>query len=102
MDDSALLSVRLTPEGGRDAVMRRDNGLLYVRVAAPPVAGAANKALVALLSKSLRVAKSRISLLSGGTGREKTLRIDGMTVDALDARLKDIMKDENTEQKENL
>jgi uncharacterized protein (TIGR00251 family) len=87
MADSALLRVRLTPKGGRDALIRRDGDVLHARVAAPPVDGAANRALIVLLAESLNVAKSRISLLSGQTGRDKTIRIDGLDAEALSARL---------------
>ncbi|MBP1852271.1 uncharacterized protein (TIGR00251 family) [Rhizobium halophytocola] len=50
---------------------------LKVRVAAAPEKGKANKALIALLAKSLKTAKSGISLISGDTSRQKILRIDG-------------------------
>ena len=48
---------------------------LAVRVASPPVDGAANEVLVAWLAKQLGVAKSAVSLRSGATGRLKLLRI---------------------------
>lgn len=87
MAESALLRVRLTPKGGRDALIRREGEVLYARVAAPPVAGAANRALIALLADTLDVAKSRITLQSGQTSREKVLRVEGMDAEALAARL---------------
>ena len=92
MDDYALLRVRLTPKGGRDALMRREGGILYVRVAAPPVEGAANRALIALLAKTLGAAKSRITIQTGETGRDKSLRIEGMDSAALDAKLQTLLK----------
>ncbi len=76
------LSVRLTPNGGRDAVdgVETDaNGEAYLklRVTAVPEDGKANKALVALLAKRLKIAKSAISIVSGETARKKILRIEG-------------------------
>ena len=53
-NQNALLRVRLTPKGGRDALMKRDEGILHVRVAAPPVDGAANKALIILFPTHCR------------------------------------------------
>jgi uncharacterized protein (TIGR00251 family) len=50
---------------------------LKARVTAVPEKGKANKALIALLAKSLRVAKSSVSLASGEMSRKKILRIDG-------------------------
>lgn len=87
MAESALLRVRLTPKGGRDALIRRDGEVLYARVAAPPVDGAANRALIALLAEALHIPKSRIALQSGQTGRDKLLRVEGLDAEALEARL---------------
>jgi uncharacterized protein (TIGR00251 family) len=50
---------------------------LKARVTAVPEKGKANKALVALLSKSLKVPKSTITVVSGETSRQKILRIEG-------------------------
>ncbi|MCB1444581.1 MAG: DUF167 domain-containing protein [Rhizobiaceae bacterium] len=75
------LAVRLTPNGGRDAIdglERGPNGaplLLRARVSAPPEDGKANKALIALLSKAFRVPKTSIAIVSGETSRMKNLRI---------------------------
>ena len=51
--------------------------MLKVRVAAPPVDGAANFALIALLAKAMSVPKSAISIASGKTARVKTMEIAG-------------------------
>jgi uncharacterized protein len=82
------LAVRLTPRGGRDAAegwMRDEKGqpCLKVRVAAPPVEGAANAALVMLLAKALRVARRSVRIVSGDQSRLKILEIDGLTQDDL-------------------
>ncbi|HLV82018.1 MAG TPA: DUF167 domain-containing protein [Chthonomonadaceae bacterium] len=87
LPESAILRVRLTPKGGRDALDRCEGDVLHARVAAPPVEGAANRALIVLLAETLDVAKSRITLVSGQTGREKVVRIEGLDADALQARL---------------
>jgi uncharacterized protein (TIGR00251 family) len=92
MDEFAILRVRLTPKGGRDALGKYEEGILTARVAAPPVDGAANRALITLLAKSLDIARSRIAFHSGETSRTKTLRIEGLTPDALEARLEQMMR----------
>jgi uncharacterized protein (TIGR00251 family) len=74
------LSVRLTPNGGRDAIdaWERDAGggiSVKARVSAAPEGGKANKALVALLAKSLKLPKTSIEIVSGETARMKNLRI---------------------------
>jgi uncharacterized protein (TIGR00251 family) len=93
MDEFAVLRVRLTPKGGRTEVIRRDKaGVVYVRVAAPPVDGAANRALIALLSDALHVPKSRIAFQAGETRREKTLRIAGLDAPTLEIRLAEAIR----------
>ncbi|MFC3072266.1 DUF167 domain-containing protein [Shinella pollutisoli] len=89
--DHVRLTVRLTPNGGRDAFDGLETGAdgesyLKARVSAVPEKGRANKALVALVAKRAGVAKSAVSLLSGDTQRKKILRIDGDPEDIL-ARL---------------
>ncbi|MBB4568123.1 hypothetical protein GGE67_003919 [Rhizobium leucaenae] len=76
------LSVRLTPNGGRDAIDGLETGadgeaFLKARVSAVPEKGKANKALIVLIAKNLSIPKSPISLISGDTARKKILRIDG-------------------------
>nr|WP_153451729.1 DUF167 family protein [Sinorhizobium fredii] len=79
--DHARLTVRLTPNGGRDAIDGFETAAdgeehLKVRVRAVPEKGKANEALIALLAKALGLARNRITLVSGDTQRKKILRID--------------------------
>lgn len=81
-DDHVRLSIRLTPNGGRDAFDGVESGAdgeihLKARVTAVPEKGKANKALIVLVAKALGIAKSSVSLISGETARKKILRIDG-------------------------
>jgi uncharacterized protein (TIGR00251 family) len=82
-----MLRVRLTPRGGKDALNRFSDDVLHARVSAPPVDGAANRALLALLADALGVPKSHLSLHSGATGREKVIRIEGITRAEVETRL---------------
>jgi uncharacterized protein (TIGR00251 family) len=80
-EGSLRLRVRLTPNGGRDAIDSLEPDAegqchLKARVSAVPEDGKANKALIALLAKNLKVPKSSISIISGDTSRKKMLRID--------------------------
>ncbi|EHS50157.1 UPF0235 protein yggU [Rhizobium sp. PDO1-076] len=80
--DHLLLAIRLTPNGRRDMVEGADisaDGQVYLkaRVTAVPEKRKANKALIALVSKTLRCPKSSIAVISGDTSRQKILRIDG-------------------------
>lgn len=80
--DHIRLTVRLTPNGGRDAIDGVEAAAdgdehLKVRVSAVPEKGKANQALLAFLAKKLGLAKSKLSLISGDTQRKKILRIEG-------------------------
>ncbi|WP_416797218.1 DUF167 domain-containing protein [Ciceribacter azotifigens] len=80
--DHLRLSIRLTPNAGRDQVdgvemNANDDVYLKAKVTAVPEKGKANKALIALLAKAIGVPKSSISVVSGDTARQKILRIDG-------------------------
>lgn len=62
-------------------------GVLRVHVAAPPVAGRANRELVELLSAWLGVPKSRVAIERGASGRSKSVVIHGLTDAQLAERL---------------
>lgn len=81
-DGYVSVTVRLTPNGGRDAIDgieadAQGERHLKVRVRAVPEKGLANKALVAVVAKAAGVAKSAVTLVSGETQRKKILRIEG-------------------------
>jgi uncharacterized protein YggU (UPF0235/DUF167 family) len=59
------------------------DGVLRVRVAAPPVEGAANRALLNLLADELDIARTNVRLVAGAAGPQKLVVIDGVTPDRL-------------------
>ena len=79
--DGVELAVRLTPRGGRariEGITHWDGQpCLKVRVAAPPVEGAANEALTAFLAKSLDLPRSAVTLAAGDRARVKRLHLRG-------------------------
>ena len=82
------LRVRVTPRASRtEAVGFDDAGLLRVRVAAPPVDGAANDALVKWFSRLLKCPRSAVHVVHGLSGRVKTIEIEAITAAALRAAL---------------
>jgi len=64
-----------------------EGDVVRIRLNAPPVEGQANEALVRFLAKALGVPKSRIALVAGGKGRNKIVRVAGITREALMAAL---------------
>ena len=71
----AHFAVRLIPRGSRNAVAGWRDGILHVRVTAAPVNGAANKALLELLGKALRIGPTAIRIESGATAARKRLSV---------------------------
>jgi uncharacterized protein len=72
-------SVRLTPRAGSDRIDGVVDGILRVRVAAPPVEEAANVALVRLVAAELGVPRRDVRLVAGQAGRMKILAIEGVS-----------------------
>lgn len=73
--DVVRLAVRLTPRGGADRVDAVLAGVLHVRVAAAPVDGAANDALIRLIAETLSVPRSAVRLVRGAQSRHKVIEI---------------------------
>jgi uncharacterized protein len=79
----ADLTVRLQPRARRDEIVGERNGVLVVRVTAPPVDGRANDALCRLIAKRAGVAPSRVEIVRGHVGRDKVVRVAGVDAEAL-------------------
>jgi len=95
LSDGVVLTVRLTPRGGRDAIdgieqMADGRAMLKVRVRAVPNEGEANAALVKVIARAMRVPARSIEIVAGATIRVKRLRIAGDAA-MLTARLWDMI-----------
>jgi len=78
--DDALLRVRVQPRASRAAIGTwREDGTLTVRVTAPPVEGRANAAVGALLATALGVPVSAVQVVHGERGRDKLVRVTGLS-----------------------
>lgn len=84
------VEIRVVPRASRDELAGFDDaGRLRVRLTAPPVEGAANRALIKLLAKSLGVSKSAVTIVKGETSRNKLVEIDGLSEDAVRGALRE-------------
>ncbi|MGE5334897.1 MAG: DUF167 domain-containing protein [Nitrososphaerota archaeon] len=81
-----IVSVRVTPRARRNA-LALENGVIRAWLTAPPVEGAANAALLALLAEQLGVPKRAVTLVRGETAREKVVAIEGISADILRQRI---------------
>src|SRR5688500_17510406 len=81
------LRVYVAPRSSGNAVVGEHNGELKVALAAPPVEGAANRALIEYMAKRLGVPKSAVQLVSGETSRHKTLSVEGLDIETVMRKL---------------
>ena len=87
---SARLVVRVQPSAARSQVVRFEDGVLHLRIAAPPVRGKANRELIDFLSRLLGLPRSALSIDKGHASRRKTLAVAGMSPEAIRQRLESL------------
>ena len=85
--DGVLLSLKVQPRASSNAVVGPSGNELRVKVTAPPVDAAANEALVRFLAEHLGCSRNRVELVRGHTSRHKVVKIYGMPVEGIVARL---------------
>jgi hypothetical protein len=85
--DGISLRVKVAPRAAHARVLGEHDGALKVSLTAPPVDGAANEALIALLAAALHVPKRAVTITHGHTSKLKTVRIAGVSEAALHALL---------------
>lgn len=71
------IAVRVTPRASKNALLAGTSEYFTARLAAPPVDGAANTALIELIAKTFGVAKRAVALTGGDSSRLKRLTIEG-------------------------
>jgi uncharacterized protein (TIGR00251 family) len=86
-DGGTLLRIRVTPRAGRSAIAGVREGALLVRLAAAPVDGAANDALIDLLARTVDLPKRAIRIVRGERSRDKQVAVAGLAPDEVGRRL---------------
>ena len=81
--DKLSFTVRVVPRASRTEIAGEADGVLRIRLAAPPVNGAANDELVRVLARALRVSRSAVTIASGQTSRLKRVAVSGIAPEAL-------------------
>ena len=84
----ATISVRVQPRARSDALAGLREGVLIVRVTAPPLDGRANAAVRRLLARALGVRASEVRILRGERTRDKVLAIEGVDQAAADIAIR--------------
>ena len=81
-----LLRVRIIANGKQTRVIGKEDGIYKIKVAAPPIEGRANEALIKFLAKTLSIAPSLISITQGANNKFKTLEIP-LTINKVESAL---------------
>jgi uncharacterized protein (TIGR00251 family) len=81
-DETATLTLHVQPGARRTEVAGTHGDALKIRLAAPPVDGKANAALIEFIAARLTLPKSAVRLVGGQTSRRKILEIEAAPLDA--------------------
>lgn len=87
MTSASRISIYVQPRASKTMIAGMHDGCVKVRLAAPPVDGAANAALVEFVAECLSVPKSRVRIVTGQTSRRKVVEVDGVSAEQLAAAL---------------
>jgi uncharacterized protein (TIGR00251 family) len=80
--------LRVVTRASRSEIIGSYDGALKIRIASPPIGGAANVELIKLLAKKLCIAKSDISIVAGETSKNKRVQINNLSRTRFDALIK--------------
>ncbi|HEX8265181.1 MAG TPA: DUF167 domain-containing protein [Pyrinomonadaceae bacterium] len=78
-----VFTVRVVPRASKSEIVGAYDSLLKIRLAAPPVEGAANEELIKTLAKYFDVSKSAVEIVSGATAKTKQIRVTGANAEKL-------------------
>lgn len=85
--DGTVIDILVQPRASTSVVAGVHDGALRIRIAAPPVDGAANDAVVELISKLLKVRKGDVEIVSGVSSRRKRVLVRGLGIQSIRAGL---------------
>ena len=88
-DNAVLFNVKVVPNSSRTQVAGILGDALKIKVAQPPEAGRANRAVIELLADALNIPPANIAIVAGHTQPRKTVRIQGVSAEALQRWIND-------------
>ena len=78
------LHIRVTPRGSKNEILERHGDTIRIKITAPPVEGAANKACMEFVANQLGIKRSQVTIVAGEKSRDKILLISGITPEDVD------------------
>jgi uncharacterized protein (TIGR00251 family) len=79
MPIATVLQVKVKPNARASQLVAQDDGTWLAQIAAPPVDGRANDALIALIAKHFGVRRTQVRIKTGSSARIKLVQIDGQS-----------------------
>jgi len=73
-----LIKVQVLPRSSYSGIVGLQNGVVKIKLSAPPLEGRANEECVQIIAKSLRVSKGDVEIVAGHKGRSKTILLHGI------------------------
>jgi uncharacterized protein (TIGR00251 family) len=86
-DGAITFNIQVVPRASRSEIVGEHAGALRVRIAAPPVAGAANQELITTLARVLRIPRGAVEIAAGHKSKKKKVRIRGAGHSAIEKLL---------------
>ena len=83
-----VFDIHVNPHASRAGIAGLAEGMLKVKVTAPPVEGAANDACIVLIAKKLGLRKSQMTISAGAKGRKKTILVTDISKTELEQRIR--------------
>jgi uncharacterized protein (TIGR00251 family) len=87
LENQSHIKVKVIPRSSRNQIIKKAGDVVTVKLAVPPVEGAANRALISLLAEKLRLPKRNIDIVSGKGSKVKLLRIRGLSLSEINSLL---------------
>lgn len=86
-EEPATIVVQVQPNASQNRVARFEDGILHLRIAAPPVKGKANRELLRFLSDILGASRTSLTIEKGLTSKRKVIAVTGLTQQQVTALL---------------
>lgn len=87
MSEELTISIRVVPRASKSEIVGVFDGIVKVRITAPPVDGAANAEIIKLFSKTFGVSRSDVTIVSGETSRNKRIIIANLSQSKFDEKI---------------
>ena len=87
-DGTLTFPIRVVPRASRSEIVGIHDGALKIRIASPPVDGAANAEIVRFLAKTFGVSKSDIFIISGETSKNKRIKVENLSKSSFEEKIR--------------